>query len=420
VQLPEPRIWLVHDPNDLPESTRELHALADLERGVIVVRVTPGPMVLQAIALDLLTALGKDHTRHGILRAGEENWRRGAAWLSAEQVGHLIIDRAELLKPDRWRDFIGLAAHCGQSLWLIVHGASLTRGQRDMPDDWPITEITYKQFITPHAPAMQRPGDSRDVLRSAEPPTPFPTLPRSDFTTFRADCHALLSPEAFARVEVELADGARRMRRWLADAAEPDVEAITGRLRELIEDCLSTGQAVSRLRGAQAVGLMNGLLVRVDLERLAASTQTVLPRVDRQLVRQLRGYSDTHIPTIALLACLTGASPEAMTRLNVSDVTEDAVRVDGRSFAVPAVARCVLAAHIHRRLGAGALSDDALFADQHRGMQGQRNTVRALRTAINRLSKSSGLMLWCEYGSGEDRSRELWLQRRGVSMQVLR
>ena len=65
MQLRDPRLWLVHDPEDAPASTRALHALADLGRGVAVVRVTPGLQALQPIAADLLEALGKDHSLPG-------------------------------------------------------------------------------------------------------------------------------------------------------------------------------------------------------------------------------------------------------------------------------------------------------------------------------------------------------------------
>jgi len=420
VQLPEPGIWLVEDPDDTPESTHALHALADLDEGVVVVRVTPGPRRLHTVAMDVLTALGKDPNGIGVVRVAEENWRRCAAWLSAERVQHLIVDRAETLQPNRWQDFIGIASHCGVSLWLIAHGASLTRGQREMLEDWPLTQVPFEQFIADRtSSACDGPqGDGRAA--HAPPAAPFPTLPTSDFTTFRADCRLLLSPDAFARVEVEMQDAAAMTRQWLADGRELDGAAMKHHLRELIEDCRSTGQALARLRAAQAVCLIEGLLVRVDLERLAGSTQTARPLVDHQLVGQLRAYSSTHLAAVALVACLTGASPEAITRLNVGDVTEDAIGVAGRSFPVPDVAWRVLAAHLHQRRASGALPEDALFSDGQRGALGDRSTPRAIRMAMRNVAKASGLMLWGERNSRDDLSQGHWLQRRGVSVRAVR
>jgi hypothetical protein len=209
-------------------------------------------------------------------------------------------------------------------------------------------------------------------------------------------------------------------RQWLADGRELDAAAMKQHLRELIEDCRSTGQALARLRAAQAVCLIEGLLVRVDLERLAGSTQTARTLVDHQLVGQLRAYSSTHLAAVALVACLTGASPEAITRLNVGDVTEDAIGVGGRSFPVPDVAWCVLAAHLHQRLAAGALPEDALFSDGQRGAPGDRSTPRAIRMAMRNVAKASGLMLWGEHNSRDDLSQGHWLQRRGVSVRAVR
>lgn len=422
MQLRDPRLWLVEDAEDAPASTRALHALADLDGGVVVVRVTPGPRLLHAIATDLLRALGKDHDRNGAVRNGEENWRRATAWLAAEGVEHLIVDRAESMQPDRWQDFIGLASHCGLSLWLIAHGASLTRRQREMLDDWPIARMPFEQFLARHSLEARARGAQceEQPIASTPAPEPFPALPRSDFTTFRADCRQLLAPDVFQRVEAELQAGARLTRQWLAGAHKPDATTMKEHLRELIEDCSSIGQALTRLRAAQAVCLTAGLLVTVDLERLAGSTRTIRPAIDAQLLALLRAYSDTHLATITLLACLTGASPEAMSRMDIRDVTAETISVAGRSFGVPEIARCVVAAHIHQRLAAGALPHDALFTDNHLGQLGERSTARALRTAINKMSRSSGLILWGENSSHEDPSKQHWLHRRGVSVQVLR
>lgn len=419
MQLREPRLWLVEDHEDAPASTRTLHALADLDSGIVVVRVTPGPRRLHTIAMDVLNALGKDQNGIGVVRVAEENWRRCAAWLSAERVQHLIVDRAETLQPNRWHDFIGLASHCGVSLWLIAHGASLNRGQREMLEDWPVRHVPFDGFIAEHtAAACDR--DKPQGAAPAPPAAPFPTLPSSDFTTFRADCRLLLRPDAFQRVEVEMQDAAQITRRWLAGTSERDGTSMKVHLRDLIEDCRSTGQALARLRAAQAVCLLEGLLVRVDLERLAGSTQTARPLIDRQLVGQLRAYSSTHLAAVALVACLTGASPEAITRLNVGDVTDDAVRVDGRLLPVPDIARCVIAAHLHQRLAAGALPDDALFSDGQRGALGERSTPRAIRMAMRNVARASGLMLWGEHNTRDDLSQGHWLQRRGVSVRAVR
>jgi hypothetical protein len=419
VQLREPRLWLVHDPEDAPASTRALHALADLGRGVAVVRVTPGLQTLQPIAADLLKALGKDHSLPGNIRSGEENWRRASVWMSGERVCQLIVDRAEALQPKRWQDFIGLAAHCGLDLWLVVHGGSLTRGQREMLDDWPLTEVTIEQFLAEH-PDPGTDTDTEAPVKPDGPVEPFATVPRSDFTTFRADCHLLLAPEAFKRVEREMRYAADLTRRWLSETATPDSAGMKEHLRELIEDCRFTDLALARLRAAQAVCLLAGLLVTVDFERLAASMRTPRPLIDEQFVGELRRYACTRRAAASLISCLTAASPEAISRLNVSDVSDHEVRIAGKKFGVPAVARGVLAAHIHARLQAGARPDDALLSNAHCGSLGERCTPRTARRSIDDVARASGLMLWDERNTKDDHGDQQWLRRRGVSVSVVR
>lgn len=418
MQLPDPRLWLVCDPDDKPESTRALHALSDLDRGVVVVRVTPGPRVLHTIAMDVLRALGKEQRRPGLLRSGEENWRRCAAWLSAERAQHLVVDRAEMLQPKRWLDFIGLASHCGTSLWLIVHGGSLKRMHLEAMDDWPFTQITFEEFMAERVVQAAASDAADDEPRgSAAPQTAFPALPRSDFTTFRADCRLLLTAHEFERVEREMRYAADRTRRWLDADSQPDTPAMKEHLRELIEHCESTDQALTRLRAAQAVSLMRGLLVTVDLERLA-STLHARPRIDGQLVSQLREYSSTKRAAVALLACLPRSSPLAISRMSVSDVTDTEVRIAGATVALPGVARPVLAAHVHSQLLVGARPEDPLFSDGLRGILGERSTPRAIRLAISDVARTNGLMLWSEWHN-EDHSSRRWLRRRGVTVQVL-
>jgi hypothetical protein len=420
VQLPEPRLWFVEDRADEPASTCALQALHDVDGGVVVVRVSPGPHRLHLIAMDVLAALGKHHLRPGSVRAGEENWRRCTAWLAGEQTQHLIVDRAEILQAHQWELFIGLAAHCGLSLWLIAHGGSLVRSQREMLTDWPLTEIDFGQFIAEHAPQIAG-GVSPAGLSVAAPVAtrPFPELPHSDFTTFRADCRQLLTADAFERIDAEMQDAACRTRRWLADTAVADTAATYPYLRELIDECACTGQAVARLRAAQAVCLMEGLLVTVDLERLAATLEIARPVIDRQLVGQLREYSNTRRAAAALLTCLTGAAPAALTQMNVSDVNDNEVLVAGRTFAVPQVARGLLAAHVHQRWQAGARADDPLFADDFHGVLGDRLAPPSVRRAVEDVARASGLMLWGERRIKADPTNQGWMRRRGVSVKAI-
>lgn len=125
----------------------------------------------------------------------------------------------------------------------------------------------------------------------------------------------------------------------------------------------------------------------------------------------LRAYSSTHSAAAALLACVTGGSPEALSRLNLGDVTPETVHAE-ETHAVPEVARDILAAHIHTCLIAGASATDPLFAARRSRDPTKRSTPRALRTTISAVAQETGLMLWSEWHTSEDLSSAHWLRRR--------
>lgn len=160
---------------------------------------------------------------------------------------------------------------------------------------------------------------------------------------------------------------------------------------------------------------MAGLLIRVDLQRLAATTKTARAAADGTLVRALRAYSSTHSAAAALLAGVTGVSPQALCRLNLGDVTPESVSAQ-ETHAVPEVAREMLAAYIHTCLMEGASQTDPLFPARRGRDPTKRSTPRALRMTISAVAQETGLMLWSEWHTSEDLSSAHWLRRRGVAV----
>ena len=161
-------------------------------------------------------------------------------------------------------------------------------------------------------------------------------------------------------------------------------------------------------------------IVQTAVLQPAASMRTPRPLIDEQFVGELRRYACTRRAAASLISCLTAASPEAISRLNVSDVSDHEVRIAGKKFGVPAVARGVLAVHIHARLQAGARPDDALLSNAHCGSLGERCTPRTARRSIDDVARASGLMLWDERNTKDDHGDQQWLRRRGVSVSVVR
>jgi len=126
-------VMVLADPGDSPGCVAGLSARHDLGRGVAVCLPQPGPGSAQALAGDLLTALGKFP---GALAAGHLS-RRGlelaGLWLRAEQVQDLVVLRADRLPARCWTSLAALAAAAGTRLWLVVHQAAAVASRPDHP-----------------------------------------------------------------------------------------------------------------------------------------------------------------------------------------------------------------------------------------------------------------------------------------------
>jgi len=180
-------VMVLADPGDSPGCV----ARHDLGHGVAVCLPQPGPGSAQALAGDLLIALGKFP---GAL-AAEHLSRRGrelaGLWLRAEQVQHLVVLRADRLPARCWTSLAALAAAAGTRLWLVVHQAAAAPGQ-----------------LAALAPPAGRPQAGPRPWRAALAILPgpgntgpaFPAVPDVEFPLFRAAARRLLDPAAFAHV----------------------------------------------------------------------------------------------------------------------------------------------------------------------------------------------------------------------------
>ncbi|MEU4377137.1 hypothetical protein [Pseudonocardia alni] len=118
-----PTRWVL-DPDDDHACVRALLALHDLSGGVVVCPAAPGsPWPL--LAGHALLALGKD--RRALDAAGP---RRApellALWLRAEQIQHLVVLRAHLLRSATLLALDRLATTAGITVWAVAHGADCT------------------------------------------------------------------------------------------------------------------------------------------------------------------------------------------------------------------------------------------------------------------------------------------------------
>lgn len=114
---------MVRNPGDDHRIVRRLAAVEG--PGRLVVRPTPGGRSSD-LALDILIATGRSPTTLLADRTpAPEAWRQAAAWLTTDQIRHLVIDRAHRL-PDGALD---LLAHLGTR--ADVHFITATLADND-------------------------------------------------------------------------------------------------------------------------------------------------------------------------------------------------------------------------------------------------------------------------------------------------
>lgn len=219
-------MWV--DNHDDPRSTvKYLHDLAayrrladrDQDYGRIVVRPTPGTGGTHAsVAIDLLTAIGKNPDVLRDERLTAHAWDLARAWLVGFRITDVVVDRAHELPTDRLVDLAEVATDVDATLWLVwstldtegVHLAVKTLTVAGHP-----VKRTRPAMMEVSLP---RPGPWYEASSIATPPQPqWPTLPTADFTTFRVAARRHLSPRAFARVDDLYQDAAARTDRWIAE-----------------------------------------------------------------------------------------------------------------------------------------------------------------------------------------------------------
>lgn len=441
-QAAEARLVFVHNPGDDHRFERRLAAIEG--PGRLIVRPTPGGRTSDLV-LDILTGTGRS-PRHLLTdRApGADAWRQAAAWMAADQVRHLVIDRAHRLPDDALDLLAELGRRADATVWMI----------------WPVSDDA--QYVKPPIARVRAAGytyDSVDELRFMQrlPATPHarglglhhdaktpwaegigPDLPGHDFPVFLAACRHTLPAHTFAAVreaygrELHLAD------RWLTERgmvqhAEPGTDRHTRILRARLTFYLrdhrigpapDQGHALVRLRAIQTAFFFRGYLLRWQPETLGPNPTTrLLTQLTPRTCDKLRTAATpetaaatalsihlAHPPTgFGLITCRStapdghtihlpiGGSPYAReetrylpapwqykTHHYPSDIT--ALHVlhleSDEPVVLPDHAAPLIAAHLAYRRHQGAADADPLFT--HPREPGSRNPEPHLREAVMR------------------------------------
>jgi hypothetical protein len=85
---PDADNYVVHETPQLREQLEELH---DLDRGILVCRISSGHRRVEQLANDVLAALGKDLSKRQGARNQSERWQRTVAWVVAHDMREIIV-----------------------------------------------------------------------------------------------------------------------------------------------------------------------------------------------------------------------------------------------------------------------------------------------------------------------------------------
>lgn len=368
-------VGVLVDPDDTGECVAELGARHDPDHGVVVCHPRSGAAPLPVLGEDVLVALGKRPgglVAEGVSRRG---WALAGMWLRAERIEHLVVLRAHLLPPSRWRELAALTAAAGTKLWLVVHQGGLGTGHRAALDGTgaglaPVRpwRVALALLPTPAEPVLG----------------PFPEVPDVEFPLFRTAARRLLDSAGFARVDavyrptlLAARDLARRWTRPGTGLASIDPHHAAAALQRHTIDATSLDEVLTRVRAVQAGFCTAGVFLKLPRRRpgLPAAGVSYAPRLDPVTVERLRGLCSPTAAAALAIARVTGLRSAALRSLRVRDVHDtgpDQLLIAERTlYRIPApVAGMVRAAILEHHAQRVAHDDPATSSETGAGGAG--------------------------------------------------
>lgn len=373
---PAPQVLLVRNDADTADTVRHLAALGGPAQRRAVLRPTPGTADRAVLGLDLLVALGKNpEMLRQERKLTSELWPLAEAWLTALDIGDVVLDRAHTLPDDMVLDLTALIGRCRQTrlwlLWSSEHDPSSLHTRLTAAGHPPVTvpAVDLPQLLPAVVPdpavwpRARAPRPRPRGLTSAQrrqwaiperpPPTEpvWPQLPAADFTTFRAACARLLARREFERVDALYQSTAARVDEWLTEQRRhltPETPASDLRyaadllyevtplhlddigehlvhlLREQLAGTRPAAEALIRLRAIQAALFTSGILLRWDTQELGVDPAARLrgdltPQVSAGLMTMAR----TDHAALTALALHLNQGPHYFTCWTLTGLTED-------------------------------------------------------------------------------------------------
>jgi hypothetical protein len=318
------------------------------------------------LAADLLVSLDKRFDALQCERAGPRAWSLVNVWIAAERVRHLFVLRAHLLGPNRWQELLELGRRRTVEMWFVVHPSVSARIHECL------STTSYRCWDPASFAALwsNSPANKDRPITGAD----FAEVPVEDFVTFRSACRRLLNPATFERVDrvfcesmdrTELAVQPWRFRLRRPRPPELELSDVAAQLQALLVSSSSPGEALVRLRGAQAAYFKNGWLVdyRPPLTPSDSGLVPLGPRLDTAVAARLRRLCDPRSTAAMTLFLIADLRSHGLVRLDIRDIDDDggAVSMGASRFVIPDYARSLVRAQLVERNQAGASETDPLF-----------------------------------------------------------
>ncbi|MGH3098878.1 MAG: hypothetical protein ACRDMV_23065 [Streptosporangiales bacterium] len=336
--------WVL-DSHDDVACIRALTALHSFDARLLVCHPPPGA-TWPVLVGDLLHGLGKHHhalARERGTRAGTELLR---VWLRAEQIRHLVLLRAHLLRPGMLAQLAELAAAAGVRLWPVWHH----------PDPPP----TAAPSMPWQAAAAALRADARQWPAAGQP-----------------DAYA----EAFAAARIEA-------RRWQPPAAptserrpsycNPPIQHTkpgctrAALVQRLTIDAATPAELGVRLRAAQAGFTAEGLHLSLP-DTSPAALSLLGPRLTPATMRRLRRLVCPATAAAVMLGLATDAEASVLSlhqphgrdtgsikllpgRYRIPPRARPLLRAALIAYGAHPRARCLLTIHGHPLLGTQSLA----------------------------------------------------------------
>jgi hypothetical protein len=317
LQHPSAPVLITQAPPGVPVTVLGRLATHDLDTVVLV--LTPNRGGKQAVATDVLEALGKSPDVTGKSRNATSQAEMVSVWLTAHRTRLLIVAGCQRTPVRDLLDLVEMTQATPTTVLFACDDGFIDTLDGGLSPADPV-RVPWPDLPTEH------PGPHIEEANLSTWSKQEPTLPAVEYWTFYATAKRQLDPETFAPVHDLYRETMQRLTDWLQDLQTAG-EALTvdlahGSLKSLIEEQTTFDRVTVVTRAAQAAYHQAGWFLDIDERELRNGLIRFPPsKTTPDLYDRLRAYIEpTRAATVALY--LAGATPEAIRNTTVDDLTQ--------------------------------------------------------------------------------------------------